>query len=110
MGETVWLEGASVPYQYEKTDGESWSFDTSGEACPVPMVSALVGLRQIDAPNKRLIMLNHSRPTALIDRVKSSFAITVEQLANGRFRIVFEFKPNALAAELHENLNCPANQ
>ncbi|GHV05836.1 hypothetical protein AGMMS50229_09550 [Campylobacterota bacterium] len=106
MSETVWLEGASVPYQYEKTDGESWSFDTSSEACPVPMVSALIGLRQIDAPNKRLIMFNHSRPTALIDRVKDSFAIAVAQLSDGRFEIVFEFKQGAPKAELHKNLNC----
>jgi hypothetical protein len=105
---TIYLEGASVPYAYSEENGVAiWRFDTSEEACPAPMISALIGLRLIDAPNKRLIMRNRLRPNGLLARVQNAYKITIEALADGTFEIVFDYAPNAESAELYENVTCP---
>ncbi|MDR2638770.1 MAG: hypothetical protein LBC09_02910, partial [Helicobacteraceae bacterium] len=99
----VYLEGSQVPYlHYEQDGAEIWRFDTSAEACPTPMVSALEALKLIDAPNKRLIMINHSRPNALIARAQNSYKIAVKQTSDGLFEIAFDYKPDGAAINANE--------
>ncbi|MDR2152024.1 MAG: hypothetical protein LBO72_04305 [Helicobacteraceae bacterium] len=89
--ETIYLEGVQIPlWRYEENGVTIWKFDSSAEACPAPMTTAIAALRLIDAPNKRLIMINHSRPNALLVRVKDRYAIAVREIENGLFEIAFE--------------------
>ncbi|MGE4294642.1 MAG: hypothetical protein AB7E49_02955 [Campylobacterales bacterium] len=106
-GETIYLEGSPLAYcRYEAGGFLCWRFDSSQSECPVPMTAALVGLRQIDAPGKRLIMINHSEPMGLFGRIKNSYKIRVFERKDGLYEIVFDYKPKAAKPDLYSDLSC----
>lgn len=107
-GETVHLEGSPLPYcRYEQNGIVHYRFDSSGCECPVPMIAALVGLRQVTKPGVRLVMINHCEPMGLLGRVGKSYKIRVHERKDGLFEIIFDHKKTAAQADLYGDLTCP---
>jgi len=87
------VEGATVPF-YEYTMGETqyYEFDTSKCGPPEPMVNSMTGLRLIDAPNKKLVMINHKKPMGLLEKIEENYDIEVEKLEDGRVKLIFSYR------------------
>lgn len=85
--------GATVPfYTYTIEETQYFEFDTSKCGPPDPMVNAMSGLKLIDAPNKKLVMINHKSPGGLLDKIGENFEITNEALEDGRRKLTFSHK------------------
>ena len=70
------VEDATVDFVIFKNEGTTfYAFDTSGCEPPEPMVNAMAGLRLIDGPDKRLIMVNHKMPMGLFNKIGEDFDI-----------------------------------
>lgn len=107
-GEIVYLEGSTLPYcRYEANGLVCYRFDSSREECPVPMTAALTGLKLIDGPGKRLIMINHTEPAGLFGRVGKSYKIQVFERKDGLYEIIFDYKEKAPKAALSGSVTCP---
>ena len=91
--EKVIVDGATVDfYRYKDGDMEVYEFDTSRCGPPEPMVNAMAGLKLIDSPNKKLVMINHKKPMGLLDKIGENFNITTKELEDGRVAIEFTYK------------------
>ncbi len=91
--EKIEVPGATVDfYKYKDGDIEVYEFDTSRCGPPEPMVNAMAGLKLIDGPNKKLIMINHKKPMGLLDKVGANFNITDRALEDGRVALEFTYK------------------
>jgi len=90
------VEGATVPF-YEYTIGETqyYEFDTSKCGPPEPMVNAMAGLKMIDSPNKKVVMINHKKPMGLLDKIGENYEIETEKLDDGRVKLIFSYKEGA---------------
>jgi len=90
------VEGATVPF-YEYTIGETQycEFDTSKCGPPEPMVNAMAGLKRLDAPNKKVVMINHKKPMGLLDKIGENYKIETEELDDGRVKLTFSYKDGA---------------
>ena len=89
------MNGATVPFFKEDIDGITYySFDTSATPPPEPMVNAMLGLQLLDASSK-LIMINHKSPGGLFSKVEAEFDYEVEELEDGRVKVLFSKKQNA---------------
>lgn len=89
------VEGATVDFVTYKADGITYyQFDTSRCGPPEPMVNAMAGLRLIDAPDKKLIMINHTSPGDLFNKIDENFDYIVEPLEDGNVKVVFSYKPH----------------
>ncbi|WP_029520727.1 DUF2249 domain-containing protein [Persephonella sp. IF05-L8] len=89
----IQVEGATVPvYQYEENGIIYYEFDTSKLGPPEPMVNALAVLSLIDSPNKRAVMINHKKPMGLFEKIEGKFDYEVEELEDGRYKIIFKLK------------------
>ncbi len=94
--EKVEVAGATVDfYRYKDGDVEVYEFDTSRCGPPEPMVNAMAGLKLIDSPNKKLIMINHKKPMGLLDKIGENFNISEEKLDDGRVKLEFTYKEGA---------------
>jgi len=86
-------EGANVPFfTYELGEDQIFEFDTSKCGPPDPMVNAMAGLKLLDAPNKKVVMINHKSPGGLIAKIGENYDITEEKLDDGRVKLVFSYK------------------
>ncbi len=86
------VQGATVPvYKYTEGDITYYEFDTSELGPPEPMVNALSVLKLLDGPNVRAVMINHSKPVGLFDKIGDKYEYEVEDL-NGKFKITFKLK------------------
>ncbi len=87
------VEGATVPF-YEYTIGETqyYEFDTSKCGPPEPMVNAMAGLKMIDNPNKKVVMINHKKPMGLLDKIGENYQIQTENMDDGRVKLIFSYK------------------
>lgn len=95
------VEGSTVDFVVFEDDGlMCYAFDTSRCPPPEPMVNAMAGLRLIDAPEKRLIMINHKMPMGLFDKMQDDFEIDSCIREDGLAEVVFAFKGSV-------NLNDP---
>ncbi len=84
------MVGASLPFWlYRAGNNAMIEFDSSGCACPVPMVNAMVGLERIAASGETLVMINGFEPEGLYDRIQDFFTWQVEPLSGDRVRIIF---------------------
>ncbi len=95
--EQIEVTGATVPF-FRYTDGEIEyiEFDTSRCGPPEPMVNAMAGLKMIDSPNKKLVMINHKKPMGLLDKIGANFELeSEEKLEDGRVKLVFGYKAGA---------------
>lgn len=90
------VEGATVPF-YEYTIGETqyYEFDTSKCGPSEPMVNAMAGLKMIDSPNKKVVMINHKKPMGLLDKIGENYEIETEKLDDGRVKLIFSYKEGA---------------
>ena len=91
--EALEVEGATVPF-FTYRDGEDQiiEFDTSKCGPPDPMVNAMAGLKLLDAPNKKVVMINHKSPGGLLAKIGENYDITEEKLDDGRVKLVFSYK------------------
>jgi len=93
MKEKIEVPGATVDfYKYKDGDVEVYEFDTSRCGPPEPMVNAMAGLKLIDGPNKKLVMINHKKPMGLLDKIGQNYNITDKKLDDGRVMLEFTYK------------------
>jgi len=86
------VEGSTVDFfEYIQNGLSYYYFDTSMCGPPDPMVNAMAGLRLIDAPNKRLVMINHKVPGGLFGKIGQNFDHMIEELPDGRAKVVFAY-------------------
>ena len=91
--EAIEVEGATVPFfTYTVEDTQYIEFDTSKCGPPDPMVNAMAGLKLLDAPNKKVVMINHKSPGGLLAKIGENYDITEEKLENGLVKLVFSYK------------------
>jgi len=91
--EKIEVNGATVDfYKYIKDGIEYYEFDTSRCGPPEPMVNAMAGLKLIDSPNKKLVMINHQKPMGLLDKIGQNYDIDIEKLEDGRVKLIFSYK------------------
>ena len=87
------VTGATVPFfTYQDGETQVYEFDTSKCGPPDPMVNAMSGLALIDAPNKRLDMINHKKPMGLLNKIGENYNITDSELDDGMVKISFTYK------------------
>jgi len=91
--EKIEVTGATVDfYKYIQDGIEYYEFDTSRCGPPEPMVNAMAGLKLIDAPNKKLVMINHKKPMGLLDKIGENFNIEDEKTDDGKVKLIFSYK------------------
>ena len=87
------VEGATVPFfTYTMGETQYYEFDTSKCGPPEPMVNAMAGLKMIDGPNKKLVMINHKKPMGLLDKIGENYTIDTEKMDDGRVKLIFSYK------------------
>jgi len=90
------VAGATVDfYTYMEDNTTIYRFDTSMTGPPEPMVNAMAGLKLIDSADKALVMINHKAPGGLFAKIGENYNYTVEDLPDGKVKIVFTYKPGA---------------
>jgi hypothetical protein len=105
--EPIEVVGATVPFfTYKLEDTQYYEFDTSKCGPPDPMVNAMAGLKLIDAPNKKLVMINHKKPMGLLDKISENFDIVDEKLEDGRVKLVFSYKEGATQKANLDDASC----
>ena len=93
LKEKIEVAGATVDfYKYIQDGIEYYEFDTSRCGPPEPMVNAMAGLKLIDSPNKKLVMINHKKPMGLLDKIGENFNIEDEKMNDGRVKLIFSYK------------------
>ena len=91
--EEIEVMGATVPFfTYTLGEDQVFEFDTSKCGPPDPMVNAMAGLKLIDAPNKKLAMINHKSPGGLIAKIGENYDIDEQKLEDGRVKLTFSYK------------------
>jgi len=94
--EPIEVAGATVPFfTYQEGETQVYEFDTSKCGPPDPMVNAMSGLALIDAPGKRLDMINHKKPAGLLSKIGENFNIVDEEMDNGLVKVSFTYKEGA---------------
>ena len=100
------LENATVEfYEFNKDEIEYIYFDTSLCSVPEPMINALLGLKLISNTKKKLLMLNHSVPNALFQKIDKNFDFIIEEYED-IFIIEFSNKIKAKEDIDYENNQC----
>jgi len=91
--EPIEVEGANVPFfTYTLGEDQVFEFDTSKCGPPDPMVNAMAGLKLLDAPNKKVVMINHKSPGGLLAKIGENYDIESEDLDDGRVKLTFSYK------------------
>ncbi len=90
------VEGATVPFfTYTMGETQYYEFDTSKCGPPEPMVNAMAGLKLIDGPGKKLVMINHKKPMGLLDKIGENYDIATEKMEDGRVKLIFSYRAGA---------------
>jgi len=91
--EALEVEGATVPFvTYTEGEDQIIEFDTSKCGPPEPMVNAMAGLKLLDGPNKKVVMINHKSPGGLLAKIGENYDITEEKLDDGRVKLTFSYR------------------
>jgi len=91
--EAIEVEGSNVPFfTYTLGEDQIFEFDTSKCGPPDPMVNAMAGLKLLDAPNKKVVMINHKKPGGLISKIGGNYDIETEDMEDGRVKLTFSYK------------------
>ncbi len=91
--EKIEVPGATVDfYKFEDNGITYYQFDTSRCGPPEPMVNAMAGLKLITDESKKLIMINHKKPMGLLDKIGNNYEIEVENMDDGRVKLIFSYK------------------
>jgi len=105
--EKIEVAGATVDfYKYKDGDIEVYEFDTSRCGPPEPMVNAMAGLKLIDSPNKKLVMINHKKPMGLLNKIGANFNISEKKLDDGRVALEFTYKEGESEKANLEDASC----
>jgi hypothetical protein len=104
----VEVPGATVPFfSYKIGETQYYEFDTSRCGPPEPMVNAMAGLKMIDGPDKKLVMINHKKPMGLLEKIGANFELVEdEQLPDGRAKLVFAYKAGESEKADLDDTNC----
>ena len=87
------VPGATVPFfTYTMGQTQYFEFDTSKCGPPEPMVNAMAGLKMIDGPDKKVVMINHKKPMGLLDKIGENYDIETEKMDDGRVKLIFSYK------------------
>lgn len=101
------VDGSTVDfYTFIQDDNTYFAFDTSRCGPPEPMVNAVVGLKLVDAPNKRLLMINHKMPMGLFDKIGEDFDIVSRTREDGLAEVIFGFKGSVDMNDQRYNADC----
>lgn len=91
--ERIDVEGADVDFfTYEDNGVRIFQFDSSMTGPPSPMVNAMCGLKLIDGTDKKLVMINHKPPMGLFPKIEDRYSYIVQELEDGKHKIVFSLK------------------
>jgi len=91
--QSIEVEGANVPFfTYMQGEDQIIEFDTSKCGPPDPMVNAMAGLKLLDAPNKKVVMINHKKPGGLISKIGENYNIIIDNMEDGRVKLTFSYK------------------
>ena len=91
--EAIEVPGATVPFfTYTMGETQYFEFDTSKCGPPEPMVNAMAGLKMIDGPDKKVVMINHKKPMGLLDKIGENYDIETEKMDDGRVKLIFSYK------------------
>jgi len=91
--EAIEVEGANVPFfTYKEGEDQIIEFDTSKCGPPDPMVNAMAGLKLLDAPNKKVVMINHKSPGGLLAKIGENYDIAEEKIEGGLVKLTFSYK------------------
>jgi len=91
--EALEVEGATVPFfTYKEGEDQIIEFDTSKCGPPDPMVNAMAGLKLLDSPGKKVVMINHKSPGGLLAKIGENYDINEEKLEDGRVKLTFSYK------------------
>ncbi len=103
--EAIEVMGATVPFfTYTLGEDQYFEFDSSKCGPPDPMVNAMAGLKYIDGPNKKLVMINHKSPGGLLNKIGENYNIETEKLEDGRVKLIFSHKTGkSEKADLSQN-------
>jgi hypothetical protein len=103
----VEIPGATVPF-FTYTEGETqyFEFDTSKCGPPEPMVNAMAGLKMIDGPDKKVVMINHKKPMGLLEKIGENYDIATEKMDDGRIKLIFSYKAGASEAANLNDASC----
>jgi len=99
------ISGATVPFfLYKEGEDTVYLFDTSDTEPPVPMINAMAGLKLIDSPDVKLVMINHKPPMGLFDKIGENYKITKQNLSDGNVKVIFEYlEGESQKADLSKN-------
>lgn len=87
------VKGADLDfYTYEEDGVTMFQFDSSMTGPPSPMVNAMCGLNLIEGTKNKLVMINHKPPMGLFPKVEDKYSYTIEELEDGRHKIIFSAK------------------
>ncbi|WP_456433927.1 hypothetical protein [Nitratifractor sp.] len=105
--EPIEVPGATVPFfTYKEGETQVYEFDTSKCGPPEPMVNAMAGLKLIDDPGKKLVMINHKKPMGLLNKIGENYNIEEEDLPDGRVKLIFGYKPGATESANLSDSHC----
>jgi hypothetical protein len=106
--EPIEIPGATVPFfTYQIGETQYYEFDTSKCGPPEPMVNAMAGLKMVDGPDKKVVMINHKKPMGLLDKIGENFALLEEEnLPDGTVKLVFGYKPGASEQAKLDDASC----
>ena len=91
--EALEVAGATVPFfTYKEGEDQIIEFDTSKCGPPDPMVNAMAGLKMLDAPNKKVVMINHKSPGGLLAKIGENYDIAEEAIDGGLVKLTFSYK------------------
>ena len=83
----------AVPF-FTYTEGEDQTKE-KGRIRPaliLGILNAMAGLKHIDGPNKKLVMINHKSPGGLLEKIGANYKIESENMEDGRVKLVFSYK------------------
>ncbi len=104
--EKIEVQNATVDFFKSCESGcDVYEFDTSLCEPPYPMVNAMAGLQLLKGSDK-LIMINHKKPMGLFPKIKDDFSYDVEDMENGKVKVVFTRKLDAKGSTDFSNNNC----
>jgi len=93
LKEALEVEGATVPFfTYKEGEDQIIEFDTSKCGPPDPMVNAMAGLKLLDGPGKKVVMINHKSPGGLLNKIGENYDILEEKLDGGLVKLTFSYR------------------
>lgn len=100
------VNGSTVEF-FKSIDGDGavYYFDTSKCTPPDPMVNAMAGLQLLDNKSS-LIMINHKAPAGLFPKIQDEFNYEVEDIDDGRVKVVFTKKDNSSGKTDFNSVDC----